>query len=169
MFDLKPLSADAIPAALEKADRYRLLNEPRDAESICRDVLRAEPDHQGALVAMLLSLTDQFGKGSRVSVSHAQEALDRLEGQYDRLYYGGMILERWAKSHLRDGTPGHVVYDWLIQAMEHYERAQAENPTEAGPVLRFNACARIIKRNDEIRPKKQDMSIAAGYEDEVPQ
>jgi len=28
MFELKPLSKEAIPAALEKAERYRLLNEP---------------------------------------------------------------------------------------------------------------------------------------------
>ena len=31
MFDLKPISASAIPAALEKAERYRLLNEPAAA------------------------------------------------------------------------------------------------------------------------------------------
>ena len=43
MFDLKPLSKDAIPAALAKAERYRLLNEPGEAESICLDVLRIDP------------------------------------------------------------------------------------------------------------------------------
>jgi hypothetical protein len=35
MFKLKPLSAEAIPAALEKATCYRYLNEPAEAESIC--------------------------------------------------------------------------------------------------------------------------------------
>ena len=35
MFELKPLSREAIPRALEKAERYRLLNEPAEAESIC--------------------------------------------------------------------------------------------------------------------------------------
>ena len=43
MFELKRLSADAIPAALEKALRYRLLNDPAEAESICHDVLRIVP------------------------------------------------------------------------------------------------------------------------------
>jgi len=42
MFDLKPLSKNAIPAALAKAERYRLLNEPMQAASICEDVLRVE-------------------------------------------------------------------------------------------------------------------------------
>lgn len=168
MFDLKPLSPDAIPDALAKAERYRLLNEPRDAESICRDILRADPDHQEATAALLLSMTDQFGKGGRVSVNHARELLERLSDKYQRVYFGGVILERWAKSHIQEGTPGHIVYDWLRSAMEHYEQAQQLDPTSADPVLRYNACARIIKRHTELRPKKQDASIAAGYEDEVP-
>ena len=47
MFELKPLSREAFPAALEKAERYRLLNEPLEAESICRDILAVDPDNQG--------------------------------------------------------------------------------------------------------------------------
>jgi hypothetical protein len=43
-FDLKPISIASIPRALEKAERYRLLNEPEQAESICLDILDAEPD-----------------------------------------------------------------------------------------------------------------------------
>ena len=39
MFELERISIDAVPAALEKAERYRLLNEPLMAESICLDVL----------------------------------------------------------------------------------------------------------------------------------
>ncbi len=63
MFELKPISRDGIPEALSKAERYRLLNEPWQAESICHDVLAVEPEHQQAVVMLLLSLTDQFGKG----------------------------------------------------------------------------------------------------------
>ena len=66
MFELKRLSADAIPAALEKALRYRLLNDPAEAESICHDVLRIDPENQQALVNLLLALTDRFGKGYAV-------------------------------------------------------------------------------------------------------
>ena len=43
MFQLKPLSREAVPAALEKAVRYRLLNEPEQAESSCLDVLLVDP------------------------------------------------------------------------------------------------------------------------------
>ena len=60
MFQLKPLHKDAIPAALAKAERYRLLNEPGEAESICLDVLQVDPGSQDALVMLILALTDQF-------------------------------------------------------------------------------------------------------------
>jgi len=64
MFELKHLSPEAIPAALEKALRYRLLNEPAEAESICHDVLTIDPENQEALVMLLLAITDRFGKGT---------------------------------------------------------------------------------------------------------
>ena len=60
MFELKTLSPEGVPAALEKALRYRMLNEPEQAESICEDVLRLEPDNQEALVMLILALTDRF-------------------------------------------------------------------------------------------------------------
>ena len=60
MFELKTLAAEAIPRSLEKAERYRLLNEPAEAESICCDILAVEPDNQQAIVTLLLALTDQF-------------------------------------------------------------------------------------------------------------
>ena len=55
MFELKPLSRESIPAALEKAMRYRLLNEPGESESICHDVLRLDADNQQALVLLLMA------------------------------------------------------------------------------------------------------------------
>src|SRR5271169_812164 len=104
MFELKPISRDAIPEALSKVERYRLLNEPWQAESICLDVLRVEPQNQRALAMLLLSLTDQFGKG--VSRSRAREVLADLENPYERAYYAGIVCERWAESLLRQGAPG---------------------------------------------------------------
>ena len=42
MFELKPLSRDAVPGALERATRYRLLNEPGEARvsvsTCCRSI-----------------------------------------------------------------------------------------------------------------------------------
>src|SRR5271169_842428 len=106
MFELKQLSADAIPAALEKALRYRLLNEPGTAESICHDVLRVEPENQQALVTLLLALTDRFGKGYAVGITQAQEVLSHLHDAYERVYYAGIISERRAKAQLQQGHPG---------------------------------------------------------------
>src|SRR6266496_2491699 len=99
MFDLKPLSPEAIPAAIEKATRYRLLNEPSEAESICLDVLRTDPENQQALVILLLALTDRFGRGYGVSDTRAQELLPLLCNEYERSYYAGIIYERKAKAH----------------------------------------------------------------------
>src|SRR4051812_37991136 len=60
MFDLKPLNPLAISRALQRADRYRLLNEPEEAESICLDILLVAHDHPEALITLLLALSDQF-------------------------------------------------------------------------------------------------------------
>jgi hypothetical protein len=57
----KVISTDAVAKAVEKAEHYRLLNDPEQAESICLDVLAVAPDHQIALRVLLLAMTDQFG------------------------------------------------------------------------------------------------------------
>src|SRR2546422_8027966 len=100
MFNLKPLHPEAIPAALEKAMRYRLLNEPGEAESICHDVLRIVPENQQALVILLLALTDRFGKGYAVGVTQAHDILARFRDPYERAYYAGIVAERKAKALL---------------------------------------------------------------------
>src|SRR6266536_6677630 len=119
MLDLKLLSHDGVPAALDKAMRYRLLNEPGEAESICHDVLRIDPENQQALVMLLLALTDRFGKGYAVGVTQAQEVLPRLRDPYERAYYAGIISERRAKAQLRQSGPGsgHAAYQLLREAM----------------------------------------------------
>ena len=169
MPELKPISREAIPAAIAKAERYRLLNEPRAAESICRDVLRVDSENQEAIVLLLLTLTDQFSRQMRVAVHHAQEVLPRLKDEYERTYYAGVICERWAKAQLERGAPGYAAYEWFRKAMESYEKSEAISPPENDDaILRWNTCARILKRDDQIRPKPQDQSIQAGFEDEVP-
>src|SRR6516225_10135061 len=100
-FDLKSISNEGVPKALEKAERYRLLNEPSLAESICLDILAISPSHQQALISLLLARTDQFDTGA--TLESAQEVLNRIEGEYERAYYAGLIWERKAHSHLRQG------------------------------------------------------------------
>src|SRR5215469_9588980 len=64
-YQLKRISTDAIEEAVAKAELYRSLNEPEEAESICRDILAIEPNHQLAARLLGLALTDQFiGGGS---------------------------------------------------------------------------------------------------------
>jgi len=162
MFDLKPLSKEAIPAAIEKAMRYRLLNEPAEAESICLDVLQTEPQNQKALVILLLALTDRFGKGYAVSDTQVHEVLDRLQNEYERAYYTGIILERKAKARLNQGGPGSgfTAHDFLREAMSWYEKAEAIRPAgNDDALLRWNACARIIMGNHLVTRTEERVEL----------
>ncbi len=158
MFELKALSKEAVPRALEKAERYRLLNEPTEAESICQDVLQVDPENQKALVTLLLALTDQFA-GLGGDVREAKEVLPRLHDEYERAYYGGIICERRGKAHLDHGGPGSrfAAYDLFRQAMEEYEKAHAIRPPgNDDAVLRWNACARTFMRHPHLQPAPDD-------------
>jgi hypothetical protein len=162
MFELKPLSKDGIPAALERAVRYRLLNEPGEAESICHDILAIDPDNQAALVTLLLAITDRFGKSYAVETMHAQELLHRLQEPYERSYYAGIIWERRAKALLHKGShgSGHAAYDCLREAMTCYEQAEAIRPIgNDDALLRWNACARIIMRNKLTAPSQERVDL----------
>ena len=149
MFELKILSVEALPAALERAERYRLLNEPELAESICLDVLEVQPENQGALVLLLLARTDQFGQGNPADLERAREVIPRLADEYGRAYYGGLICERQAKALLqrRGRRSGTVAYEWFRFAMEQYEAAgELRPPGNDEALLRWNTCTRMIRR-----------------------
>jgi hypothetical protein len=152
MSELKTLSEEAIPAALEKAERYRLLNEPAEAESICLDVLKVAPENQQALVTLLLAVTDRFSKGYGVSDTQAKELVGKLTAEYDRAYYSGILAERRAKMKLAQGGHGRGwAYDLFREAMHCYETAEAIRPPgNDDALLRWNTCARIIARNKLI-------------------
>jgi hypothetical protein len=150
MYQLKPIHKDAIHQALEKAHHYRLINEPGEAESICLDVLEIDPENQQALVTMLLALTDRFGKGYGAGVAQAKDVLPRIKDDYQRVYYAGLVAERRAKARLEQGGPGAKfdAYEWLVDAMEHFEQAESIRPQgNDDAILRWNACARLIMRN----------------------
>jgi hypothetical protein len=158
MFQLKPLSREGTPAALEKAMRYRLLNEPGEAESICHDILRVDPENQEALVILLLAITDRFNKGYAAGVTQAQEILPKLRDAYERDYYAGIICERRAKAMLGQGSPGSgsEAYEYLREAMTWFEKAETIRPPgNDDALLRWNACARIIMCNS-LKPKLEE-------------
>lgn len=152
-FELKSISIESVPKALEKAERYRLLNEPSLAESICLDILAISPSHQQALISLLLARTDQFGYGT--TTKSAEELLVRIEGAYERAYYAGLICERQGHAHLHHHglSRSAKCYHALRQAMEHYETAAAlRAPGNDDAILRWNSCARVLMQNPEIRP-----------------
>ena len=171
MVPFKRISNTVIPAALEKALRYRLLNEPHEAESICLDVLAADPDHAEALVMLLLALTDQFDHEYADARARAKEVLPRLPTGYEQEYYDGIINERWAKAQLKRGVPGNVASGWFHEAMHCYERAMAHAvPGNPDAALRWNACARILARYELTKSTPENLSrdLDDGFGDEMP-
>lgn len=159
MFELKTLSRDAIPRSLEKAERYRLLNEAAEAESICLDILGVDPDNQRALVMLLLARTDQFDQRLGIAVRQAEEVVPRLQGEYERAYYSGIICERRARARLGQGGPGSefAAYDCFRAAMDWYEKAEAICPPgNNDATLRWNTCARIMNGNPQLRAGPQE-------------
>ena|ERR1700726_504400 len=159
MSDLKRLHREAIPAALEKAERYRLLNEPAEAESICLDILNIDAENQQAIVTLLLALTDRFEKGYAVSDTQTKELLSRLKSDYDRAYYAGIVAERRAKTKLRQNTPDcrFQAYDLFRDAMEWFEKAEGIRPKgNDDALLRWNTCARIVARNNLVAREPEE-------------
>ncbi len=158
MFELKSIHKEAVSSALEKAVRYRVLNEPLEAESICRDILEVERDNQEALATLLLALTDQFSRGLGKRLTEARELVPRLSGEYERAYYAGIIFERMAKHQydLRTPSSGHLAYRGLRDAMERYEKAEKLRPPgNDDALLRWNTCARIIMAHPDVAPEPE--------------
>jgi hypothetical protein len=161
MLRLKPLSTDAIPAALAKAERYRLLGEPEEAESICLDVLAVDRQNRAARVTLLLALTDQFSGQSGQAIVRAREALAGLDDVYEREYYEGIICERRARAQLAHGGHGssRAARAWLEEALAHYARAEQHRPAgNDDAILRWNACVRLIERYPDAGDVDDDRS-----------
>lgn len=159
MIELKKLDADAVEAAQEKAVRYRLLNKPRLAESICRDILAIEPDNREAIVTLILALTDQYGRESGMSISEATSLVAKLDDEYLRQYYSGIVCERRAVAQLSipGASSGQIAYDWLRRAMAFFERAEPLGPPgHDDAILRWNTCARLINARSDIRPAPRE-------------
>ena len=167
-FELKSISEQGIPEAMAKVERYRLLNEPALAESICLDILAIVPDHQQALIALLLARTDQFH--SNVNAKPAQDLLSRIKGDFERAYYAGIIWERLAHARIRQGNPGGAssAYHALREAMNHYEKASEHAPLgNDDAILRWNTCARTIMQNPDIRPVPDEEPAGIWARDEA--
>jgi hypothetical protein len=156
---LKPISKEALPAALQKAERYRLINQSWAAESICPDALAVDPGDQELLVTLLLALTDQFPERGGADVDRARKLLPRLSDAYKRAYYAGIICERRAKAQLDHGGPGAsgIAYHALHEAMDFYEKAEATRPPgDDEALLRYNTCVRLLERYPQLQPAPEE-------------
>ena len=162
MFELKPLSKESVPEALSKAERYRLLNDPLEAESICRDILAVDPDNLKAQESLILSLTDQFDRHLNETFQEACDLAKALEDEYSRAYYSGLICERRAKQHLQRGGPGagYVAYDWYHKAMDYYGKAQELRPEgNDSSILRWNAIVRTLQRHPDVVAEPEEQHV----------
>jgi hypothetical protein len=160
MYTLKPISHDSVESALAKAERYRLLGEPNEAESICLDILEIEPANRQARISLILALTDEIPQDAS-SFARAMEAIPGLASPYDRAYYSGIAWERRAKAAYAAGGLGHGGYlcDWIVRALQFFGEAERLRPAgNDSSILRWNACVRFLDRHKELRPNIEEAS-----------
>ena len=144
-YPLKRIHPDGLDAALAKADRYRTLNQPAEAESICRDVLALDAAHPLALRILGLALTDQIEPGSGARFAEAQRVFARLPDAYERAFYGGLAYERQAKAQLAAALPSQAVRSLLERALALYAEAERLAPaSNDDAILRWNSCVRAL-------------------------
>ncbi len=145
-YKLKYISPAGIPEAITKVGLYRSLNEPEEAESICRDILAIEPRHQLALRLLGLALTDQFAGGASDRYREAEQSFQQLDDPYERHYYAGILYERRAKAQLNAGLPPHTLQPLFEQALRSFSEAEKIRPAgNDDAILRWNRCVRLLQ------------------------
>jgi tetratricopeptide (TPR) repeat protein len=148
---LKLISIAGISDAIAKAEHYRYLNEPEEAESICRDILAVDPAHQLANRMLGLSIAEQFIGAASDRYAEALGIFQALRDPYERLYYTGILNERHAKTQLLVGYPAHTLLPLLEEAMRCF--AEAEKIRPAGnddSILRWNRCVRLLESRSDF-------------------
>src|SRR6202011_228328 len=151
-FTLKTISKAGVPEAISKAELYRSLNEPEEAESICRDILAVEPEHQLALRLLGLTITDQFSGDASDRSGEVEELFQRLVERYERLYYTGLLHERRAKAQMQVGRSPQTLTPLFEEAMRCFAEAETIRPSaNDDAILRWNRCARLLQSHPGFR------------------
>ena len=159
---LKTISKDGVAEAISKAELYRFLNEPEESESICHDILAADPENQTALRILGLAITDEFTGESSDRYSEAERTFHRLTDAYEKQYCLGLLCERQAKAQMHAGRPPHAVTVMFEEAMRHFEAAEKIHPPRNDDaVLRWNRCARLLEK----LPRVESFSRPESFED----
>jgi tetratricopeptide (TPR) repeat protein len=149
-FELKRLAEKNLEAAVVLAKHYRDLNQPEEAESICRDVLEVSPASQDALRTLGLALTDQLPARWMTLFDEACAVFARLGSVYERVYYTGIAWERYAKAQLAAGRSHNAVHAFE-QAIARFEEAERLAPKdEPAPILHHNHCVRALTGDPDL-------------------
>jgi len=157
---LKSISKAGIPEAIAKAELYRYLNEPEEAESICRDILAVDSQHQLALRMLGLAITDQFIGASSDRYAEVQSIFQGLRDPYEQFYYVGLLFERRAKAQLLVGYEPHTLLPLIEEAMRCF--AEAEKIRPAGnddSILRWNRCVRLLESRSDFHVVRGHPSV----------
>lgn len=162
---LHAIHADAIDLALEKAKQYRSLLEPEIAESICLDILHVDENNPQALIVYILALTDQLRHAEKQTQMKAiRKAIEKLDSQYQRYYYTGLLNERRARFLVSQPMSHSFAYDYFMEAMQCYQQAQQicpKNNDEA--ILRWNSCIRTIEK-EKLQPRLDSEDVLVDME-----
>jgi tetratricopeptide (TPR) repeat protein len=163
---LKTISKSGIPEAIAKAELYRNLNEPEEAESICRDILAADPNHALGLRTLGLSITDQFNGGAADRYAEVEAIFAKLTDGYERQYYTGLLCERRVKAQLRIGRAPHVLLPLLERALQCFDEAERLRPPgNDDAILRWNRCVRLLQEYPDFEAEEE---VAFEAEDSPP-
>ena len=155
---LKKIHLESIPAALEKAMHWRLLNQPDEMESICRDILEADPKNQMGIRLLGIAITDQFDGSKRDRFQEAQRVFESLTDPYERYYRLGYMHERRAKAELVAGMEAFKVTALLRKALENYNEADKIHPPgNDEAILRWNYCVRLAKSRPDLEWAMRDV------------
>jgi tetratricopeptide (TPR) repeat protein len=161
-FKLKTISKAGIPEAISKAELYRSLNEPEEAESICRDILAVEPEHQLALRLLGLAITDQFCGDASDRHREAEGLFQKLSERYERLYYTGLLHERRAKAQMFVGRPLRTLAPLFAEAMRCFAEAEIIRPPDNDDaLLRWNRCARLLQSHPGFHAEEESEAFDA--------
>ncbi len=160
-YRLKPISKSGIKEAFQKVTHYRYLNQFDEAESICRDIVAADPDDQHAQRMLGLIITDQFNGKTSDRYAEAEQIFESLTDAYERAYYTGILHERRAKAQLHAGNLPHTVHGHFEEAMKFYEQAEKIRPAgNDDAILRWNRCARLLQSGATAHEREEEFEAS---------
>lgn len=148
--ELKRLADKNLGTAITLAKHYRALNQPDEAESICRDVLEVAPHNVEALRTLGLALTDRFASQWMTLFDEACATFKKLPSDYERAYYVGIAWERYAKAQLEAGRAQNAIHAFHEAIARFEESAVHAAKDDPAPILHFNRCVRALTTNPEL-------------------